>query len=210
MPSDKQVDYALVLLGEAGFSTTYMDSRFKELGATMRQRTGKVENWLRGMNSAAISRLISNLKSGDYAVARSRHEKPLAFICHDSRDKDDLVRALATELCKIRCPVWYDEYSLEVGDSLRATIEHGIKEARKCILVLSRSFFSNNGWGKAEFDSIFSREILEQANVILPIWHNVNADEVYAYSPRLVDRVALDSSIGVAEMAQKLSRALRG
>jgi hypothetical protein len=124
----------------------------KEFGATMRERSGAVERWLRGMNSAAISLLIDTLKSRDFEIARSRHQKPMAFISHDSRDKHDLVRALAMELSKRMCPVWYDEYSLEVGD--RSSIEKGIKEARKCILVLSPAFISNGGWGKAEVDSI--------------------------------------------------------
>ena len=38
---------------------------------------------------------------------------------HDSRDKDAFVRELAHELAKNSCPVWYDEFSLKVGDSLR-------------------------------------------------------------------------------------------
>jgi hypothetical protein len=112
----------------------------------MRERSGAVERWLRGMNSAAISLLIDTLKSRDFEIARSRHQKPMAFISHDSRDN------LAMELSKRMCPVWYDEYSLEVGD--RSSIEKGIKEARKCILVLSPAFISNGGWGKAEVDSI--------------------------------------------------------
>lgn len=39
-PSEKQVRYALHLLDKAGYSTRFMDARFKNLGATMRQRSG--------------------------------------------------------------------------------------------------------------------------------------------------------------------------
>jgi hypothetical protein len=120
-----------------------------------------------------------------------------------------LVRALAIELSGLMCPVWYDEFSLQVGDSLRTTIEKGLKETKKCVLVLSPSFLSNGGWGKAEFDSVFTREILQGTNVILPVWHNVTVREVYEYSPRLADKVALMSSIGVAELARKLSNAIK-
>lgn len=144
-----------------------------------------------------------------YAEERSKLEKPLAFISHDSRDKDSLVRELALELSKLMCPVWYDEYSLKVGDSLRANIEQGLKETKKCVVILSPNFLSNEGWGKAEFDSIFTREIIEKNNVMLPIWHNVGVQEVYQYSPRLADKVGLNSSIGIPELARKLSNVIK-
>lgn len=145
----------------------------------------------------------------EYALKRSELEKPLAFISHDSRDKDDLVRQLAHELSKLMCPVWYDEFSLNVGDSLRASIESGLKETRKCIVVLSPNFLSNDGWGKAEFDSVYTREILEKDNVILPVWHNVTVDDVYQYSPRLADKVGLNSELGIEELARRLSRVIK-
>jgi hypothetical protein len=148
------------------------------------------------------------VRDEEYAMKRSQYEKPLAFISHDTRDKDSLVRELALGLLKYNCPVWYDEYSLKVGDSLRATIEKGLKETRKCIIVLSPNFLSNDGWGKAEFDSIFTREILEKNNVMLPVWHNVGVREVYDYSPRLADKVGLSSTLGVDQLAQKLAQAV--
>jgi hypothetical protein len=150
-----------------------------------------------------------SVRDREYARKRSESEKPLAFISHDSRDKDSLVRELAHQLVRLMCPVWYDEYSLKVGDSLRASIEKGLKEARKCIIVLSPNFLSNDGWSKAEFDSIFTREILEKTNVILPVWHNIGAKEIYEYSPRLADKVGLPSSLGVEELAQRLRQRSR-
>jgi hypothetical protein len=149
------------------------------------------------------------VKDREYARCRTKSERPLAFISHDSRDKDDIVRKLALELFKVMCPVWYDEFSLKVGDSLRSSIERGLTEARKCIVVLSPNFLANEGWGRAEFDSIFTREILERANVILPVWHNVSVNDVFNYSPRLADKVGLMSSIGIPELARKLASAIK-
>jgi hypothetical protein len=149
------------------------------------------------------------VRDKEYAVKKSEFKKPLAFISHDSRDKDDLVRQLAQELSRLMCPVWYDEFSLNVGDSLRASIENGLKETRKCVVVLSPSFLSNDGWGKAEFDSVYTREILEKNNVILPVWHNVSVEEVYQYSPKLADKVGLNSNLGVGELAKKLARVIK-
>lgn len=58
----KQVSYLLHLLSKAGYSTRFMDSRFKDLGASMRQRSGTVSGWLESMNVAEASSLIEKLK----------------------------------------------------------------------------------------------------------------------------------------------------
>ena len=116
---------------------------------------------------------------------------------------------IAIGLQRLICPVWYDEFSLRVGDHLRESVEHGLTEARKCILVLSPNFLSNTGWTKTEFNSIFTRELLERASVVLPVWYNVTAKDVYDYSPSLADRVALDwTKLGQDEVVRRLYGAI--
>lgn len=57
----KQISYAMALLGKAGYSTRYMDRTFADLGATMRQRSGLVSDWLANMTRSDISTLITKL-----------------------------------------------------------------------------------------------------------------------------------------------------
>lgn len=109
------------------------------------------------------------IRDSSYSSERSKLEKPLAFLSHDTRDKDDVARPLARQLSRIMCPVWFDEYSLKVGDSLRESIEKGLKECKKCIVVLSPNFLSNSGWTKVEFNSVFTREIVQEGKFILPV-----------------------------------------
>jgi hypothetical protein len=106
------------------------------------------------------------------------------------------------------CPVWFDEFSLKVGDHLRESIERGLREARKCVLVLTPNFLSNGGWTKTEFNSIFTREIIEQKDVVLPVWHDVSRKDVYDYSPTLADRLALQWNMGETEVVRKLRQAI--
>ncbi|MDO8981331.1 MAG: toll/interleukin-1 receptor domain-containing protein [Afipia sp.] len=147
-------------------------------------------------------------RSEEYLKRRNALEKPQAFISHDSRDKADIAGPLAIQLQKFMCPVWYDEFSLKVGDSLRAGIEAGLRESPKCILILTPNFLSNSGWGKREYDSIFTRELVENKQVILPVWVGVSASDVFRYSPILADRLAVDWSLGIEEVARRLMRAL--
>jgi hypothetical protein len=147
-------------------------------------------------------------RSADYMNERNKWEKPRAFICHDSRDKDSIAEPIAIQLQKLMCPVWYDQFSLRVGDSLRESIERGLKESSKCILVLTPNFLGNNGWTKREYDSIFTRELVEKQKVILPVWNEISPEDVYQYSPILADRVAVPWSLGVEEVARRLLNAI--
>ena len=148
-------------------------------------------------------------RSGAYVDGRSRFELPLAFISHDFRDKQNIARPIAVYLQKMLCPVWYDEFSLKVGDSLRDSIEKGLKECHKCVLVLSPNFLSNKGWTKKEFDSIFTRELLEESRVVLPVWYQVTKHQVYDYSPSLLNVKGLDwNTVGEEEVCRKLHRAI--
>ncbi|MET0464966.1 MAG: toll/interleukin-1 receptor domain-containing protein, partial [Chitinophagaceae bacterium] len=131
-------------------------------------------------------KLDIQFRSMSYTNERNTHDKPFAFISHDSRDKADVAHPIAVTLQSYSCPVWYDEFSLKVGDNLRTTIEKGLKECKKCILILSQHFIGNNGWTKTEFDSIFTRQLLEQTDLILPVWVNVTKKDVYEYSPSLL------------------------
>src|SRR5262245_35491343 len=64
------------------------------------------------------------------------------FISHASEDKERFVRALADLMQSAGVRVWYDEFSLRIGDSLRASIDRGLARCRYAIIVLSPAFCS--------------------------------------------------------------------
>ncbi len=152
--------------------------------------------------------IILQFRGPTYSQKRSELEKPLAFISHDFRDKDEIARPIALGLIKLMKPVWFDEYSLKVGDRLRESIERGIKECNKCVLILSPNFLSNSGWTKTEFNSIFTRELIEGSDFLLPVWCGVDKKEIFEYSPSLVDRVGVNWNLGVDEVVKRLSRSI--
>jgi len=132
-----------------------------------------------------------------------------AFISHASEDKDDLVRLLAEALQRNGHSIWYDEFELEVGDSLRRSIDKGLAGSRFGIVILSPAFFAKN-WPQYELDGLVAKEMTGN-KVILPIWHKVSKDEVIAYSPSLADKVALKTAVStIEEIAEGLGGALGG
>ena len=64
-----------------------------------------------------------------------------AFISHASEDKQEFVRPLAETLTELGLKIWYDEFELKVGDSLRGSIDRGLVNSKYGIVVLSKNFF---------------------------------------------------------------------
>jgi hypothetical protein len=142
-----------------------------------------------------------------YEDFMNKNERPAGFISHDSRDKP-YVEKLAGKLRSVLCPVWYDAYSLKPGDSLTQKISAGLRESKRCVVVLSPNFFSNTGWGQGEFNAIMNRQFAEGGNILIPIWHNVTRDEVANYCPLIVDTVAINTNEGFDEVFRKLHQVL--
>jgi hypothetical protein len=132
-----------------------------------------------------------------------------AFICHASEDKDDLVRPLAEKLEDMGFDIWYDEFELRVGDSLRESIDKGLAVSAYGIVVLSKAFFAKN-WPQYELNGLVAREI-EGEKVVLPIWHNITKQDVLENSPPLADKIALVSpDKSIDEIAEGLADVLGG
>ncbi len=112
-----------------------------------------------------------------------------AFISHASEDKKTIVRRLVDGLTAKGYRIWFDEFSLKVGDSLRRSIDKGLRNSRFGIIILSKAFFSKE-WPNYELDGLLEID-LENPGMILPIWHGINKKDIMAYSTSLADRVAI-------------------
>ena len=120
-----------------------------------------------------------------------------AFISHASEDKERFVRPLAHALSALGAKVWYDEFSLKLGDSLSESIDNGLANSRFGIVVLSPAFISKP-WPKRELQGLVAREIDGQST-ILPVWHEVSRKDVLNFSPPLADKLAADTANKSAE-----------
>ncbi len=130
-----------------------------------------------------------------------------AFISHATEDKENLVRPLARILKEYGFRVWFDEFELEIGDSLRESIDNGLVNSRYGIVIISPKFLDKN-WTKYELNSLVAKEV-EGTKVILPIWHNVTKQQILEYSPMLADKLALTTeNLSVREIAKRLCKRL--
>ena len=145
----------------------------------------------------SIPTLVRNIDDSVPAVDTPDGRKFDVFISHASEDKDEVVRPLATAIQAAGLSVWYDEFELRIGDSLRRKIDTGLASSRFGVVILSQSFFGR-GWPEYELDGLVTRAVSGE-QVLLPIWHNVSKREVMSYSPSLADRLARNTSTHTVE-----------
>ena len=130
------------------------------------------------------------------------------FISHASEDKETFVEPLANALDSFGVKVWYDRFSLKLGDSLSRSIDQGLANADFGLVVLSPAFIAKK-WPEYELRGLTARE-LTGGKVILPVWHNVAIQDILVFSPPLADKLAIQSSQGSPiEIAVKIIEIVR-
>jgi hypothetical protein len=128
-------------------------------------------------------------------------------LSHASEDKKDVARPLYEALTSLGYLVWFDEAEIKIGDRLRRKIDEGLTLARFGIVVLSPKFFAKN-WPENELDGLFAKEGATGKDAILPVWHQVDADAIRAYSLMLAGRLGARTSDGILEVAEQLADAI--
>lgn len=168
---------------------------------TLRSSVNVLPGALPELRQAPLSSVPSLRLDRDYVdgqfIERDEQREYDVFISHASEDKDEIVRPLAVKLKSMGLKVWYDEFELKIGDSLRRKIDKGLANSRFGIVVLSIAFISK-GWTNYELDGIITKVISGQ-QVILPIWHNITKQQVIDYSPSLADKLARNTAINTIE-----------
>ncbi len=125
------------------------------------------------------------------------------FICHASEDKKDFVKPLADALVAQNLKVWYDEFELTLGDSLREKIDYGLANSTYGVVVLSEAFFAKK-WPTEELDGLVARQTSEGRKVILPVWHKVGYEDVKKFSPILAGKLAAKSEDGLEAVVDQV------
>ena len=124
------------------------------------------------------------------------------------KDKEEVVRPLANALKDKSLNVWYDEFELKIGDSLRQKIDKGVANSKFGIVILSKNFIKK-GWTNYELDGLITRSISNQ-QLLLPIWHNITKQEVRDYSPSIADKVARSTSTNtIEEIAEEIAEIIK-
>jgi hypothetical protein len=128
------------------------------------------------------------------------------FISHAGEDKEAIARPLADELRRRGYSVWYDEFTLRLGDSLRGSIDRGLAQSRYGVMVLSSHFFEKH-WPAQELNGLAALEAGGE-QVILPVWHRITHADVVRQSPILADRMAVSTDHGLEAVVAAIEHVL--
>lgn len=139
-----------------------------------------------------------------YRNKKMKKAKPDFFICHDWNDKKMVAKPIYEELTNRGYYVWLDETELLVGDSIQKKISKGIQNCIFGILILSKNLIKNKRWADFEAQSLMNRHITNNQRIILPIWHDVDEDDISEYSPYLIDKYALKTEDGIRSIVDGL------
>ncbi|MEM2972282.1 MAG: toll/interleukin-1 receptor domain-containing protein [Candidatus Bathyarchaeia archaeon] len=129
------------------------------------------------------------------------------FVCYASEDNDEVVRPLVKALVEKGLRVWYDKFSLTIGDSLSGSIDRGLAQSKYGLVILSPNFFAKE-WPQRELDALVSIEA-RSGKKILPIWHRLSHDDVARFSPLLADKLAISTSKGLDALTEEIIRAVK-
>lgn len=181
------------------------------LVGTVRSSIRMLPNPLPELKQPALSTipsLVNRHEDSLFDESDNERKEYDVFISHASEDKEEIVRPLAFALQNEGLSVWFDEFELKIGDSLRRKIDKGLANSKFGIVVLSKQFI-RKGWTNYELDGIITKAVTGE-QVILPIWHNITKKEVIDFSPSLADKLARNTSTyTVEEIAVEIAEVIK-
>ncbi len=191
--------------------TWYVAVDMQGLGGSVRSSARILPGPLPEIREARLSSvpsLVQRDPTPDVTSGEAVTRRYDVFISHATEDKDTVVRPLAHALRDGGLAVWYDEFELKIGDSLRRKIDTGLAKSRFGVVVLSRSFFGK-GWTNYELDGLVTRAVSGE-QILLPIWHEITKQELIYYSASLADKVARSTgSHTIDEIATEIIEVIR-
>ncbi len=128
------------------------------------------------------------------------------FICHASEDKEPFVRKLAEKLSEKGLNVWYDEFTLHLGNNLKDKIDYGLARSRYGIIVLSKDFFNKNRL--QEGLNTLSVMESETTKIILLIPPDITEEKIRSLPPTLANRLIIPSEEETDNIANKILKIL--
>lgn len=128
------------------------------------------------------------------------------FISHADADKQAFVLPLAEALRERGYSVWFDTWAMRLGESISESISAGLANSRFGVVVLSKAFFAH-AWPKKELASLFALEGAG-ASRIVPLWHELDHNDVLTQAPLLADRLAGRSDEGIPALVARIGRLL--
>ena len=131
--------------------------------------------------SKAVIALVTERMGSSYDVddgqnSVTRNETPpYVFLCHASEDKT-LVRRIAEDLTANGVEVFYDDWCITYGDSIRQRIDKGLQDCTHFVVLLTETSLAKP-WVNAEIDAGFVQKLSGKCRFV-PLRYQLGIDKV--------------------------------
>lgn len=162
--SDQLLDRAFVVMTERfrGAAAAIVDPATGRHAAVFVRRVGDALK-LSTEGSPAFARELERRLGVDKGMietvtATTTAASPQVYLAHSSKDKDDLARPLAKRLNAAGIDVWFDEWEIATGDSLKTRMEQGLEDCTHFVVLLTPNSIGAP-WVEAEIDAGFLKSV---------------------------------------------------
>lgn len=175
-----------------------------DLGKERNKESMKALEQLQRENQSRISEIIKtvdNSFTGANSMNNHKYDHDIFFsYAHeDSEYADSLVKMMKEN----GIDVVFDKNDLAWGQSIIDFIDNHLRAVKYGIILLTPTYLEKY-WANYELKSLLQRHSRSEGqNIILPIWHNITADEIANRSLALTDFNALPTSIYTQEAIVK-------
>ena len=178
--------------------STKLNNNRLELSKERDKRTKKVLENMGKESQRQISSIVSNTTYNVRPVEPEfvEHDIFFSYAHEDSDYADELVNMMKED----DIDIIFDKNDLIWGQSIIDFIDSHLRTVRFAILLITPAYLEKY-WTNYELKSLLQRHSRTNGNqsLILPIWHNVTADEVAKRSLALTDFNALLTAINTKE-----------
>ncbi len=133
------------------------------------RRTGDMTMVLKTSGSPAFASELERrlgVYEGEVELEKTGERKPLlVYLAHGSEDKETIVRPLAHRLMEKGIDVWFDNWEIRAGDSLRQKMEEGLGNCTHFVVVLTPTSMTKP-WVNAEIDAAFVQRVAGVSKLI--------------------------------------------
>jgi hypothetical protein len=134
------------------------------------RRGGPTQLVLRTRGSPAFARELEKrlgVEAGSIQTmnAQGANDVPHVYLAHASEDHETLARPLAEKLMANGIEVWFDEWEIRPGDSLRRKMEAGLANCTHFVVLLTPHSL-HKPWVETEVDAGFVRAVSGDARFI--------------------------------------------
>jgi len=99
--------------------------------------------------------------------------------------------------------IWFAPLTLEIGDRLLDSINAGLNSSRFGIIILSPDFIKKP-WTGYELD-VLHRQHIEKNKRLLPIWHNIEKQQIDEWNPGVTGIVGFPSSKDIGTIIARIT-----